>query len=136
MDNGLVGGHVDTAVLLGCRETEHMVILVDGTAYRTQGVMAVGHRVGDGEFIQAGGTGCLNDADVCDVVAHHGIELDAHFVTLAAVYIVAAKNSVSNGVFSCLCGRGQVLRICGKLFAIKQINAFVNNFNHRVLDLK
>ena len=30
----LVSGHVDTAVLLGSRETEHVVVLVDGAAHR------------------------------------------------------------------------------------------------------
>ena len=37
-----------------------MVILIDSTAYRAKGIMAVGQHIGQGEFFQAAGSGCLH----------------------------------------------------------------------------
>ena len=53
VDDGLVGRHVDTAVLLGGGEAEHVVILVDSAAHRAQGVVAVGQHVGNRKFLQS-----------------------------------------------------------------------------------
>ncbi len=36
VDNRLVGRHINAAVLLGCTESEHMVVFIDGTAYCTE----------------------------------------------------------------------------------------------------
>ena len=33
MDDSLVGRNVDTAILLGSRETEYVVVLIDSSAY-------------------------------------------------------------------------------------------------------
>ncbi len=68
MNNCLIGRNVDSAVLLGRRESEDMVILVDGTADSAQGVVAVGHRVRDRELVKSAGAGSLDNSDVGDVV--------------------------------------------------------------------
>ena len=36
MDDSLVGRNVDTAILLGSREAEHVVVLVDGSAHSAE----------------------------------------------------------------------------------------------------
>ena len=88
VDNGLVGGYVDTAILLGCRQTEHVVILVDRAAHGAQRVVAVGHCIGQGELLETTGAGGLDNAHVGDVVRHHRVKADAHFLTLAAIHVV------------------------------------------------
>ena len=50
---------------------------VDGAAHRAQGVVAVGHDIGQREALHAGSPGRLYDAHVGDVVAGHGVELHA-----------------------------------------------------------
>ena len=107
VDNGLVSGHVDTAVLLGSRETEHVVILVDGAADSAQRVVAVGHCVGQGELLETTGAGGLDNAHVGDVVRHHRVKADAHFLTLAAIYVVRAQDAVGDGVLTSLVRRGK-----------------------------
>ncbi len=137
VDYGLVGGHVDTAVFLGGGETEHMVVFIDGTAYGAEGVVAVGHGVGEGEFLQAGGACCLYDAHVGDVVAHHGVEADAHLVALRAVYVMGAKYAVSDCVLAGFVGGGEPGGVGGKFLAVEQIYSFVNEFYHgRCLEIR
>ena len=107
VDNGLVGGHVYAAVLLGCRQTEHVVILVDRAAHGTQRVVAVGHCIGQGELLETTGAGGLDNAHVGDVVRHHRVEADAHLLALAAVNIVTAQDAVGDGVLTGLVRRGK-----------------------------
>ena len=48
-----------------------------GAGVAGQAVVAVGHDVGQREFLHAGGAGRLDDADIGDVVAGHRVELHA-----------------------------------------------------------
>ena len=118
VDNGLVGGNVDTAILLGCRQTEHVVILVDGTTDGAQRVVAVGHCIGQGELLETTGAGGLDNAHVGDVVRHHRVKADAHLFTLAAVYIVTAQDAVSDGVLTSLVRRGKTSGISANFVTV------------------
>ena len=41
-----IGGHIDAAETAAAGQAEHMVVLIDGPAHRTQTVVAVCHRIG------------------------------------------------------------------------------------------
>ena len=124
VDDCLICRNIDTTVLLCCRKAEHVVVFVDRTAYRAKGVVAVGHGVGDGEFLQTAGTGCLNDADIGNVMGSHGIEEDAHFLALSTVFVVAPEDAVSDGVFAGFVGCDGSLS--GDGLAVEQINTVIN----------
>ena len=104
MDDSQIGGNVDTTILLGSRETEDVVVLVDSSTYSTKRVVAVGHCVGKWEFLQAAGAGCLNDTHVGDVVRHHGIKTDMHFVVCGVSCLMSAQYLISDGLFACFVG--------------------------------
>ena len=53
MDYRLMRGYIDSAVLLCTGESEHVVIFIDGTAYRTKGIMAVGQYIRHRELLQS-----------------------------------------------------------------------------------
>ena len=57
VDDGLVGGDVDAAVLLGGGQAEDVVVLVDGAAHGAEAVVTVGQHIGHGELLQAAGPG-------------------------------------------------------------------------------
>ena len=82
VDNGLISRHIDAAVLLGSRETENVVVFVDSTTDCAQRVMAVGHRIRQGEFLKTTGASRLDDAHVGDVVRCHCVEANAHLLSL------------------------------------------------------
>ena len=130
VDDGLVGGDVDAAVLLGGGEAEGVVVLVDGAAHGAQAVVAVGHGVGDGELLQAGGLGGLDDAHEGDVVGDQGVELDAHFSGVGAL-VVGAENGVGDGFLPRL-GRGLPVRgvLRPEDLAVHQVRAFFDDFYH------
>ncbi len=74
VNDALVRGNIDAAEFLRCGKTEYVVILIDGAAYRAKGIVAVGHRVGEREFLKSAGASRLNNADIGDIVAHHGVK--------------------------------------------------------------
>ncbi len=76
VDHRLMGWNVDPAVLPGRREPESVVVLVDGAAYSTQGVVAVGEDVGQRKLAHAGGPCRLDDAHIGDVVRRDRVEPD------------------------------------------------------------
>ena len=104
VDDRLVGGDVDTAVLLGGGETEDVVILVDGAAHGAQGVVAVGHGIGNGEFLQTGGLGGLDDTHVGDVMGNEAVKLQMELAGLLP-HVVLAEDLIGDGLFP-VGGRG------------------------------
>ena len=140
VDDCHICGNIDAAVLVGCGQSKHVVIFVDGAAYRAQGVMAVGQNVGKGEFLHAGRPGCLDDTDVGNVMAGHGIELHAKMFHVACC-IVGSKDPVGHCALCCLglvcclsckiCDSGRFL-FGNDLSAVHQIDAAVVKFNHAV----
>ena len=53
MDDCLMRRYVDAAVLFGTGKAEHVVILIDGSADRAQGVVAVGEHIRHRELLKA-----------------------------------------------------------------------------------
>ncbi len=94
--------------------------------------MAVGHGIRYGEFLQSRRAGCLNDSDICYVMAHHGVKLYTHGVTLGSVNVMRAENAVGDSVLASFIRRGKPREICGKLFAVKEVYSLVNYFYHVV----
>ena len=80
VDNCDVRRNIDSAVLLSRGQTKHVVILVDGSAYRAQRVVAVGQNIGQREFIHSRSSRCLHDADKSNIVGSHGIKFDPKLV--------------------------------------------------------
>ena len=77
VNDSLMCGNVDSAVLLCGGETENMVVLVYRTADGAEAVMTVCEHVGYREFLQTARACRLNDADVCNVVRCHRVKTDA-----------------------------------------------------------
>ena len=53
MDNCLMRRYVNTTIFLCTGETKHVVIFVDGSAYCTERVMAVGQYIWYREFLKS-----------------------------------------------------------------------------------
>ena len=98
-DDGLVGRHVDTAVLFRGREAEDMVILIDSAAHGTQAVVAVGKRIGDGKLLHAGGPGLLDNAHIGDVGGTPRRQADLQVLRIAGD-VVALGNGPGHGPFA------------------------------------
>ena len=126
VDDALVGGYVDAAVLLGGGEAEHVVVLIDGAAHRTQAVVTVSQGVGDGELLHAAGSGLLDDAHIGNVVGHHGVKPDLKSLRIAG-YIVALQDTPCHGALPRLL-LGNVRLLTGN--AVHQIHAVVRQLDH------
>ena len=131
MNHGDMGGNVDSAVLLGSGETEHVVVLVDGAAHRAQGVVAVSQNIGDRKLLHSGCLGGLHNAHKGDVVAGHGVEFDLKILHVAG-RVVLLHNGVSHRALPVVLPvgfpPGQSLylgrfRFRNNLFAVNQVDA-------------
>ena len=132
VDDALIGGYIDAAVLLGGGQAEHMVILVDGAAHGTQTVVAVGQGVGEGKFLHAGGSRLLDDAHIGDVVGHHGVKAHLQPLRIAA-YIVGLQDLPGHGV---LPGPGGGHGGCFRQLAVFQENALIKALDHTISSLR
>ena len=74
VDNGLMRRNIHAAVSFGTGQPKHMVVFVNGTAYCTQAVMAVGQHIWNRELFQPGSAGRLNNSYKCDIVRSQLIE--------------------------------------------------------------
>ena len=110
-----------------------MVVLVDGTADRTQRVVAVGQDIRDREFLHAGCFGCLDNADKRDVMRSHGVKLNFQLVHVAGG-VVRGEDGIGNRALLCfllvcrLSGQCLYLRcilLCDNFLAADQIYAAV-----------
>ena len=77
MDYSEMRGNIVSAILLCRRESEDMVVLVDGSPHRTQRIVAVGERIGNGKLLQSARLCRLNDADIGDVVRDDRVKTKA-----------------------------------------------------------
>ena len=100
MNHGLMRGYIDTTVLFRTGQTKHVVILVDGAAYGTQRVMAVGQYIGHGELLQSGCSCGLNDAYKGNIMAGQLIETDLQLIHIAGS-IMFPQDTICHGVFRC-----------------------------------
>ncbi len=130
VDNRLVRRNIDTAVLLRGGEAEHVVVLVDGTAHRAQGVVAVGHGIRNREFLETAGARRLDDTHIRDVVGDHRIETDTHFLALGAIDVMGTEDSVGDGVFAGLVRRRQACRVGNDRLPVQEVHTVRNQFYH------
>ena len=100
VDNRHVRRHIDAAVLLRRRETEHVVVLVDGAAHRRQAVVAVGQHIGKWKSLHAGGLGRLDDAHKGDVMGCHRIKTQAQMLHVFRA-VMGLQNGPGDGTFFC-----------------------------------
>ena len=126
VDDGLVGGDIDAAVLFRGGEAEDMVVLIDGAAHGAQAVVAVGQGVGDGELLHPGGPGLLDDAHIGDVVGHHSVKADLQARRIAGG-VVGLENGPGHGALPPLLRRD---RAGGSGDAARQEHAAVVKCNH------
>ncbi len=96
VDDGLMRGYVDAPVLLGRREAEHVVVLIDGAANRAEAVVAVGQDVGNRELLEARSPRRLDNAYICNIVAGQLVELDIEFLIVPG-HVVAVQNAPGHG---------------------------------------
>ena len=89
-----------------------MVILVDGPAHGAQGIVAVGHGVGNGELFQAAGFCSLDDTHKRDVVGDKRVEPDSQFPGIRSL-VVGAENGIGDCLFPRLAGGGLPLGLTG-----------------------
>ena len=92
-------GHIDATVLLGTGQAVHMIILVDGSAYGAEAVVAVGQYIGDGETLQSRRPVCLNDDYKGNIVGGQLVKLDLQFFHTVRC-IVCLQDSISDGLLS------------------------------------
>ena len=132
VDDALVGGHIDAAILFGGGQAEHMVIFVDGATHGAQAVVAVGQGIGEGKFLHTRGLRLLDDAHIGDVVRHHGVKAHLQPLRITA-NIVGLQDLPGHGVFPGLLrrkcgGRGQLTLI--------QKNALIKALDHSISSLR
>ena len=77
-----------------------MVILVDGAAYGTQRVMAVGQHIGHGELLQSGCSRGLDNAYKGNIMAGKLVKTDLQLIHIAGS-IMLPQDTVCHGVFRC-----------------------------------
>ncbi len=95
VDDGHVGGYKIAAIFFGGGKPEAVVVGVDGTNDGAKGDVAVREGKRNGEFFQADGASCLDDANVCDVVRHDSVETDAQLLRVGRG-IVRIEDGASN----------------------------------------
>ena len=134
VDDGDVRGHEDTAVLLGRRETEGVVVLVDGSTHGAQAVVAVREHVRQRETLHTRGLGGLDDAHKGDVVRGHGIEAELQ-VAHVSRGVVCLHDSIGDGAPACFvrsCGNSPYRRLGSRhdLCAVDQIDVLIVKLDH------
>ena len=97
MDDRLVGGHIVAAVLHRRRQTEGVVVGIDGAAHGAQTVVTVGEHIGHRELLQTAGLGGLDDAHIGDVVGDETVEGQVQ-QAVAAVPVMGAEDAVGHGL--------------------------------------
>lgn len=78
------------------RQPEQVVVLVDGSAHRAQGIVAVGEHVGQRKPLHPRSPGCLDHPHEGDVVGGHGVEFEPETVHVAGC-VVGFEDVVGDG---------------------------------------
>ena len=129
VDDSLVSRNVDAAVLLSCRQTEYVVVLIDSAAYCAERVVAVCHSVRQRELLQTACACCLNDSNICNIVRHHCVEADAHLLSLRAVHVVRAEDAVGDSVLASFVGCHAFVLVAN-FGTVEEIDSVINKFYH------
>ena len=97
MNHGLMGRHIDPAVLLCTAESKHMVVFVDGASHGAERIVAVGQYIGHGKSLQPRSPGRLYDPHKGNIMTGELIEPDFQLVHISGG-IVALQNAVGDGL--------------------------------------
>ena len=84
---------------VGCRKGELMVVLIYGTAYGAEAVMAVGEHIGNGKFRKPRGPCRLYHAHICDVVARKGIKPEFELFFIPA-FVMGLYDGIGHSALS------------------------------------
>ena len=95
VNNSNMRRYEDPAVLFTGRQTEHMIILIDGTSHRTQRVMAVSQHIGQREALHPGCLCRLNNPHKGNVMTRHRIETDPQLLHVPGG-IMRFQNRIGN----------------------------------------
>ncbi len=126
MNDSLMRRNKFAAIFLCRRQAKHMVVLIDRAADSAQGVMTVGQHIGQGKFLQSRSSCGLNNANISNVMARHGVDLKLERICVAR-YIVAGQNTIGHG----LCLAGELIRLgCRTEAALFIDDTMIGNSNH------
>ena len=138
---GQVRRHVDAAVFPGGGQGELVIVLIDGAAYRTKAVVAVGQHIRHGKMGHAGSPCRLNDTHRGDIVTGHAVEFQPqrrHIVT----GVVRLQNTVADGGLCRLfrrdgaaCGLLALARVVKQLLAPVEVHTILIKFNHTLFSV-
>ena len=95
MNDSYMRRNKDPAVFFSSRQAKHVVIFIDRSADCIQGIMAAGENIGHREFIHAGGSCCLNNADISDIMGCQRVKFYAKLVH-RVVLIVGLQDPIGN----------------------------------------
>ena len=136
-----IGRYIDAAVLMRCRKGKLVVVLIDGAADSTERVMAVGEHIGEREFLHPGGSCRLDNADIGNVMAGHGIELQSELIHVFTL-VMGFDDGICHRALFCF---GLVYSFAGeslhfraftlgnKLCPLYQIYAAFIKFDHKII---
>ena len=102
MDVSQVGRHIDATIFMGRRKGKLVVVFIDGSADSTERVMAVSKYIRKWKFLHPGSTRCLNDADIRNIMAGHGVILQLQVLHIPA-FIMGSYDLVSHCAFAGFC---------------------------------
>ena len=74
--------NIDAAVFLGCGQAEHVIILINRSAYRAQGIVAVGQDIRKRELLKARRPRRLDNPDIRDVMTGHLVKTYTEFLII------------------------------------------------------
>ena len=135
MDDRLMRRYIDTAVFLRAGQPEHMVIFIDRTAHRAQGIVAVGQHIGDWELLQPRSPSRLDDPHERDIMGGQLVKSDLQVFHIARG-IVVAQDAVSHRLPRRFLLRKRNLRaalIFDHICAVQQIDSIVIKFYHDIM---
>ena len=101
MDDSLMRRNIDTAILLCAGQSKHVVIFVDRTADRTQGVVTVRQDIGHRELLQSGCSRRLDDTYECDVMAGKLVKADLELFHVPGC-VMALQNAIRDCLLRCI----------------------------------
>ena len=96
VDHRHIWGHKNPPEAFRRRETEGMVVRIDGSSDGAKAVMAVGHGIGHGEGPQAAGHGGLDDAHIGDIMTDEAVEAQME-KGVPPIPVMAAQDCPAHG---------------------------------------
>ena len=121
------------AAVFFCRgQTEHMIVFIDRAADGAQGVVAVGQHIGKRKLLKTGGTGCLNDTDIGNVMRRHRVEFHFQRPHISGS-VMGRENPVSDRLFAAVVCVAGSLTFGDQLAAEIEHSVIVNLYHEKHL---